>query len=283
MGLVLTTLIWGATFVIVKEALHDAPPFAFGAYRFLSATIFMMIIVRKEILHLTRYEFLGACGCGFFLFTGYTFKNFGLWDNVFYLSTSPSKSAFITSISVLMVPLFISIAGLQKISVKFWFAVVLAMVGLYLLLDPSGTGMNRGDLLTFGCATSFAIHIILQDKYAKSEINISRFFFIQIVVVTILSFISSFAIETHQIVWTNRLILAILLTGIFATAIAILMMIWAQQYLSASKTAIIFSLEPVFAATFSWILISEVLGFWGWVGGILVVLAVVWGEVSSEE
>ena len=72
------------------------------------------------------------------------------------------------------------------------------------------------------------------------------------------------------------------MTGIIATAIAILIMVWAQQILSPSQTALIFSLEPVFAALFSWILISELLGFWGWIGGLLVVFAVIWSESKSD-
>jgi drug/metabolite transporter (DMT)-like permease len=281
-GLVFTTLAWGATFVLVKEGLNHAQPFTFGAYRFLIATICTAFLVRSQIFQLHKQEFYSAVLCGFFLFTGYAFQNFGLWENEFYTSTTPSKSAFITSISIIMVPIMLVITGIQKVSFRIWTAILLATIGLYLLLDPTGTGISLGDIFTFGCATSFAIHIILQDRYAKKGIHVTRFFLIQVTTVTTLSFICSFFFDTQSPSWSPELINALLMTGIIATTIAILIMVWAQQILSPSQTALIFSLEPVFAAVFSWILIGELLGFWGWVGGFLVVSAVVWSESKSN-
>ncbi len=281
-GLVFTTLAWGATFVLVKEGLNHAQPFTFGAYRFLIATICTAFLVRSQIFQLHKQELYSAVLCGVFLFTGYAFQNFGLWENEFYTSTTPSKSAFITSISIIMVPIMLVIAGIQKVSFRIWIAILLATFGLYLLLDPTGTGISLGDILTFGCAICFAIHIILQDYYAKKGIHVTRFLLIQVATVTTLSFICSFFFDTQPPSWSPELINALLMTGIIATTIAILIMVWAQQILSPSQTALIFSLEPVFAAVFSWILIGEILGFWGWVGGVLVVLAVVWSESKSN-
>jgi len=281
-GLVFTTLAWGATFVLVKEGLNHAQPFTFGAYRFLIATVCTSLLVRSKILELNKQEFWGAVICGFFLFAGYSFQNFGLWENEFYISTTPSKSAFITSISIIMVPIMLVLVGLQKVSPRIWTAIILATFGLYLLLDPKGSGISMGDIYTIGCATCFAIHIIIQNRYAKDGIHITRFFFIQVAVVTSLSFICSFFFDTQPPTWSPELINALLMTGIVATTFAILMMVWAQQILSPSQTALIFSLEPVFAALFSWILIGELLGFWGWVGGLLVVVAVVWSESKSD-
>ena len=282
LGLVFTTLAWGATFVLVKEGLNHAQPFTFGAYRFLIATICTTFLVRSQILQLNKREFYSAILCGFFLFSGYAFQNFGLWENEFYTSTTPSKSAFITSISIVMVPIMLVVSGLQKVSPRIWTAIILAIIGLYLLLDPTGSGISLGDMFTFGCAACFAIHIILQDRYAKKGIHITRFFLIQVIAVTVFSFICSFIFDTQSPTWSPELINALLMTGIIATTIAILIMVWAQQILSPSQTALIFSLEPVFAALFSWILIGELLGFWGWVGGFLVVMAVIWSESRSD-
>ena len=281
-GLIFTTLAWGATFVLVKEGLDHAQPFTFGAYRFLIATICTAFLVRSQIFKLHKQEFYSAILCGVFLFTGYAFQNFGLWENEFYISTTPSKSAFITSISIIMVPIMLVIAGIEKVAFRIWTAILLATIGLYLLLDPTGSGISLGDIFTFGCAICFAIHIILQDRYAKKGIHVTRFFLIQVTTVTTLSFICSFFFDTQSPSWSPELINALLMTGIIATTIAILIMVWAQQILSPSQTALIFSLEPVFAAIFSWILIGELLGFWGWMGGALVVLAVVWSESKSN-
>ena len=281
-GLVLTTLAWGATFVLVKEGLNDAPPFAFAGYRFLIASLCMIPFVYKKILNVKKDELIGSIYCGIFLFLGYAFQNFGLWENDIYLSTTPSKSAFITSISILFVPLMLLFIPSQKISFRIWAGICLATVGLYLLLDPIVNGISTGDFLTFGCAICFAIHIIIQDRYAKSKINLARFFFFQVLTVTILSFLCTSIVEHQTINWSIQLINALLLTGIIATTIAIILMLWAQKILNPSETALIFSLEPVFAAIFSWFLLNEILNNQEIVGGILVVFSVGWAEGNSN-
>ena len=270
--LVFVTLIWGATFIMVKDALNDAGPFAFGTLRFTIAGILTLVIVNKSIFTLTKTEIIGGLICGFCLFCGYAFQNFGL------MQTSASKSAFITSVSVLMVPIILYLFNIQKIKMKVWFAVVLATIGLYFLLDPRGGMMNWGDILTFGCALGFAVHIIFQGYYVKKNVRILPFFLVQTWVVVGLSFINSLLFEPIFAIWSPRLISALLVTGIAATFIAILLMIWAQQILNPSETAIIFSLEPVFATVFAIIFAGEILGLWGYIGGGLIVLAVAYGE-----
>jgi drug/metabolite transporter (DMT)-like permease len=270
--LVFVTLIWGATFIMVKDALNDAGPFAFGTLRFTIAGILTLVIVNKSIFTLTKTEIIGGLICGFCLFCGYAFQNFGL------MQTSASKSAFITSVSVLMVPIILYLFNIQKVKMKVWFAVVLATIGLYFLLDPRGGMMNWGDILTFGCALGFAVHIIFQGYYVKKNVRVLPFFLVQAWVVVGLSFINSLLFEPIFAIWSPRLISALLVTGIAATFIAILLMIWAQQILNHSETAIIFSLEPVFATVFAIIFAGEILGLWGYIGGGLIVLAVAYGE-----
>jgi drug/metabolite transporter (DMT)-like permease len=270
--LVFVTLIWGATFIMVKDALNDAGPFAFGTLRFTIAGILTLVIVNKSIFTLTKTEIIGGLICGFCLFCGYAFQNFGL------MQTSASKSAFITSVSVLMVPIILYLFNIQKVKMKVWFAVVLATIGLYILLDPRGSMINWGDILTFGCAIGFAVHIIFQGYYVKKNVRVLPFFLVQAWVVVGLSFINSLLFEPIFAIWSPRLISALLVTGIAATFIAILLMIWAQQILNPSETAIIFAMEPVFASLFAMVFAAEFLGMWGYFGGGLVVLAVAFGE-----
>ena len=139
-----------------------------------------------------------------------------------------------------------------------------------------------GDLITFGCAIFFACHIIFQDKYVKQEINIFRFFLIQIGIVCVLSFLFSLIFEPAALLnsfyadfWTATLIKAILINGIIATTIAIMIMVWAQKIISPSQTAIFFSLEPLFAALFSWYLIGEKIGLLGCIGGMIIIIAII--------
>ena len=138
-GLLVVTIIWGLTFILVKDALNDAPPFSFSALRFCLATFITLLIVNKNIITITKHEIIGGILCGFFLFIGYAFQNFGL------MNTTATKSAFITSISVLIVPLLLVAMNIQKVKLRIWVAVILATFGLYLLILPGGKGVNIGD------------------------------------------------------------------------------------------------------------------------------------------
>ena len=115
-GLLFVAIIWGFPFVIVKEALNDAPPFSFAALRFGLATILTLLIINRNIVSLTRQELIGGIVCGFLLFLGYAFQNFGL------MNTTATKSAFITSISVLIVPILLLLLNIQKVTIRIWIA-----------------------------------------------------------------------------------------------------------------------------------------------------------------
>ena len=154
-GLVITALIWGATFIVVKDAIHleTFPPFIFAALRFFLAAICVIFLCDFRYF---KQDFLGPSICGLILFIGYGFQNYGLE------ATSPTNSAFITSISVLMVPIILFIFKIETISIRIWISVFLAFIGIQMI---SPNGFNFGDKLTFGCALSFAIHIIIQDRF----------------------------------------------------------------------------------------------------------------------
>ena len=269
LGMVAITMIWGITFVMVKDALNDAPPFIFATLRFGLAFIMGLLYLNYKIKNINTKEILGGVLCGFLLFCGYGFQNFGL------MLTTPSKSAFITSVSVIFVPILLILFRLQEVTNKIWLIVLFATLGLYILLNPMGGGINSGDILTFGCALSFAFHVIYQDIYVNQKIDIARFFTVQVFFVFFFSLLSSFIFEDYSnVIISQRLIIAVSVTGVLATFIAIILMIWAQTVLSATKTAIFLSLEPVFAALFSVFFAGEILGFYGWIGGIIIVLSV---------
>jgi len=273
-GLLFVTIIWGFTFVLVKGALNDALPFSFATLRFGVATFLTLLIINKKINTLNKMELIGGIVCGVFLFLGYAFQNFGL------MITTATKSAFITSISVLLVPILLVILNLQKVQMHIWIAVLMATAGLYLLILPGG-GLNIGDIITFGCSISFAIHIITQDYYIKKEVRLLPFINVQLAFVTIISLISAFFYEPDPIIWSERLMGAIIITGVLATFTAFLIMIWAQKILNPSETAIIFSLEPLAASLFAMVFAGELLGLWGWIGGSLICIAVAYGETGQ--
>ena len=143
-----------------------------------------------------------------------------------------------------------------------------------MLLNPGNEKINLGDIITFGCALSFAIHILFQDQYVNKKIRIINFFFFQSLVVTILSFLFNGVFESNITQFTYSVTSALFITGLLATFVSFLIMIWAQKILSPSETALIFSLEPVFAAMIAFLVIGESLGYLGWIGGLLVVVGV---------
>jgi len=278
-GLLIVTIIWGITFVMVQEALDDALPFSLLTLRFGLATILTILIINKNVFIFSKHEIFAGFFCGVILFFGYAFQTFGLWKNEFFNHSSPTNSAFITSISVLFVPIILVILKIQKIRLRIWFAVIMATIGLYFLLLPGG-GINVGDFITFGCSISFALHIILQDYYIKNKIQLMPLFCIQMATVTFISIVLSFYFESQPIEWTTQLINAILITGIFATFLGFLIMIWAQRILNPTETAIIFTTEPVAAAIFSMLFAGEILGLWGWFGAFIICIAVIYGETG---
>ena len=298
-GLVLTTLAWGATFVLVKDSLEYAKPFTFIFFRFIIATLailpFIFLNKKRNFFNRINNSEIGfGLICGLLLFIGYAFQNFGLEITI------PSKSAFITSISVLIVPIILVFYKNEITTPRLWISILIVIFGLYLLIDP-GSGVeqsnekygkdaflpNLGDVLTFGCAIFFAMHIIAQSDAVKNKINLIRFFIIQCLSVSLFAGLCALIINEPAIPWEhpqiNILYWSLIINGMIATTFAIFVMIWAQKILSAGETAVIFSLEPIFAALFSIFMGVESFGVLQWTGGIIVVLSVIYYSKSSIE
>ena len=278
-AMVFTTAVWGVTFEMVQEALSDAPPFIFAGLRFGIGFLLGFLYLNKKVLNVTALEFHGGIWCGVVLCAGYAFQNFGLWEeSLIYIGSNSSTSAFITSVSVILVPTFLYLSGLQQINNRLWIIVALAMIGLFVLLNPFNSKIVGGDIITFGCAISFAIHIILQDIYLKKGVQLVRFFMLQVFFVSIFSFILSLLFEGSSImtleIFTFDVMFALFITGVLATFIAFILMLWAQKILSATETGILLSLEPLFAALFSVFFAGDSLGLSGWLGGMIIIISV---------
>lgn len=268
--LVVTTFIWGSTFVIVKGALADASPFTFIAVRFILAGLLMFAVMARG--RMPRQALLPGTLLGFLLFAGFAFQTWGL------VYTTPSKSAFITGFSVILVPL-ISIFHGYPLRVANASGAGLGLLGLYFLVVPAGTGaVNRGDVLTLFGAVAFAVHIVLVGAYAR------RFSFLHLAPSQILAvgIFATLAIPfggSLTLHWTGRLAFAIAVTAIFATALAFGIQVWAQQYTPPAHTALIFALEPVFAALTSRIVTKEHLGGKVLLGSAFILAGMVISEV----
>jgi drug/metabolite transporter (DMT)-like permease len=270
--LVLVTLIWGSTFVVVKGALRYASPLPFVAIRFTLAGALLFLVLRGGWMSFRALAH--GVVLGIFLFAGYLFQTSGL------LYTTPSKSAFITGFAVILVPFFQTLHGfhLRKATVA---GALLGLLGIYFLVMPSGLhAVNRGDLLTLIAATSFAVHIVLVGSYTR------RFSFRHLVPVQILTVgllaASAWPLGLRgQLSWTPGLVAAILLTALLPTAFAFSVQNWAQQFTPPAHTALIFALEPVFAALTSRLVLGEQFGGKIFLGAALIlggmIVSELWG------
>lgn len=280
--LVLTTLVWGATFVQIKDALSDISPLLFNAVRMTLAGAALILVFRRHLRSMSRSAFLMGCLVGSFLWAGYEFQTTGL------RLTTPSKSAFLTGFSVILVPVFLAVGWRRHVNRWVIAGVITALVGLYLMTVPVGNGgglnlesINRGDLLTIGCAIFFALHIINLGR-AMQKYKFEQIATLQTIVAAILMALSVPLLEHGHVIWSARVIWAILVTGVLGTAAAFSIQAWAQQFTAPTYTALIFLLEPVFAWITSYIFLHERLGIRAGIGALLILAGIVVSELKGS-
>ena len=260
LALVFCSLLWGCTFVIVKNSLAHISVFLFLAVRFTLAAILMAAFRPRALRHLQKDELLAGAALGFFMFCGYAFQTAGL------VYTTPAKSGFVTGSSVVLVPLLLGIFWAKRLTAWVYAGTIAAAIGLYFLTVPvKGIAhLNRGDLLTFAAAAFYATHIILVGEYTR-EHGAAALSILQIAACAALAWIGTagahaLSLERARFVFGWELLLGISVCAIFATAAAFSIQLWAQQYTTSSHAAIIFTLEPVFAVITSYLVIGERLG-----------------------
>jgi drug/metabolite transporter (DMT)-like permease len=258
--LILITLIWGSNFVVIKNALADISPLFFNAVRMSLAAVVLATIFYRELPRLTRGAVRSGCLVGMFLFIGNELQTTGL------KYTTPSKSAFLTGVSVVLVPVLLAVFWKRGINRLTSIGVVLAFAGLYLLTVPASAGsglnlrsMNHGDLLTLGAAVVFAFHIIFIEHATKNH-SWQQITVVQVTVTALLMIITETSVEKISVVWSPRVLWGIGITGFLSLALAFAIQAWAQQFTPATHTALIFTLEPVFAWLTSFIFLGERLG-----------------------
>lgn len=270
--LITITFIWGSTFVIVKGALEDASPIPFLAVRFMAAGLLLFAVLGRGPLD--RDAILPGLSLGVFLFAGYLGQTWGL------LYTTPSKSAFITGFSVVLVPLILMMGG-AKMRAANLVGALLGLAGIYFLVIPSGLGsVNRGDVLTLFGSSSFALHIVLVGRYTK-RFPFQHLVPMQVLAVGIFALVALPVDQVRMLHWTWGLVGALLITAVFATGFAFSVQNWAQQYTPPAHTALIFALEPVFAALTSRVVMGERLGSRGILGAALVLIGMIISELKS--
>ncbi len=262
LSLFLVSVVWGATFPLVKASLEFISPMGFITLRFALGFSILAIFMVKH-LRMNRDVLIPGLILSVFLFLGYMFQTTGL------KYTSSSHSGFITGLYVVFTPLFAILLLRERISWKVATAVFLALLGLYFLSNLSG-GMNRGDFLTLLCAIAYAVQVVLVAKYSRMY-DPNELTLIELAMVSLFS-MGGWAIEGFQIQMNWLMIFGVVFTGIFATAIAILAQTHAQRVIPSSHAAVIYTTEPVFAGIFSYIFLGETLGPSGIAGAVLILL-----------
>jgi drug/metabolite transporter (DMT)-like permease len=279
--LVLNTVVWGVTFVVIKDALAHITPLYFNAIRMTLAALCLAAIYWRRMLRLDRAALRYGAILGIFLWAGYEFQTTGL------VHTTPSKSAFLTGVSVVLVPVFLTLIWRRRVNQWTVTGVLAAFIGLYLLTVPAGEHMfdvssvNRGDLLTIGCAIAFAFHIILLGRATKKH-AFEQMAVLQTAVAALLMFLTIPVLERPQAVWSPRVLWAIAITGILCTAVAFSIQAWAQQFTPPTHTALIFALEPVFAWITSYFVLNERLGSRAAFGAVLILGGILLSELKGH-
>lgn len=245
------TFTWGATFVLVKDAVGKMPPFTFLGVRFLIAGLllylFARLFYRNSLRGLTRDIWWKGALLGLLLFGGYAFQTFGL------LHTTASSAGFITGLSVVMVPLFSLWFLGHRLKANAMLGVGVATVGLAMLSLNGGLGINLGDLLVFFCAICYGLHITFIGKFT-AKFHAFPFALIQIVSCGLFNMIGGFLFEDWQASFTPGVLLdgtvlsALLICSVIATAVAFVAQNQFQKFTTPTRTALIFATEPVFAA-----------------------------------
>ncbi|MGZ4899724.1 MAG: DMT family transporter [Candidatus Angelobacter sp.] len=280
--LVMIAFIWGSTFVLVKAALNDSSPLVLNSARMVVAAVLLAIFYRKKITVLTKPALTAGVVVGIFLYLGYAFQTSGL------KLTTPSKSAFLTGTSSVLVPLLL--VAIWRAHIHLWrvAGIMLALIGLFLMTVPGGGAgladfakVNLGDILTIGCAFCFAFQIIFLG-HASQRFPFEQIAVLQVGTAAVLMTLSAPLLEHPHFRPTGTVIAAVLITGVLCTAVAFTVQSWAQQFTPATHTALIFTTEPVFAWVTSFIYLHERLGLRAGAGALLILGGVLVSELLGQ-
>ncbi|MDP9147608.1 MAG: DMT family transporter [Acidobacteriota bacterium] len=279
MSLAFCSLLWGATFVVVRNTLDHISVLLFLAIRFSLAALLMGVFRPSALRNLKKEEFFAGAALGLFMFGGYAFQTAGLQD------TTPAKSAFVTGSSVVAVPLLLGIFWGRRLTVWVYAGTIAAVGGLYFLTVPAEglSRLNHGDLLTLVAAGLYGMHIILVGEYTRRH-SVAALSVLQVAACAALAWVAAvFASATTwqpaRFHWGWELAAAIGICSVFATAIAFSIQMWAQRYTTPSHAAIIFTLEPVFAVITSFLVIGERLNQRSMLAGICVLAGILIAEL----
>jgi len=285
MALLFVSFVWGATFVMVKDAISVLPPFAFNAIRFFTAFCLFACLalftpgIKDKI---SKDSIKRGMIIGIWLFCGYSTQTFGL------LYTTSSNAGFITGLSVVMVPIFALLILRHRIRIQAVTGISLAAIGLYLLTMAGPVSFNKGDFFILFAAASFALHIVFTGKFSPGQ-SALVLCMIQVAVVSILNLICSLMSENFielaksgAIIKFN-VIIALAVTACFGTVVAFLTQTRLQKFTTPTRVALIFSTEPVFAAAAGYFWAGERLGLKAVIGCVIILSGMIISELPLKK
>lgn len=288
--LLLITLLWAGTFVIIKPTLNYISPLLLVTTRFLIATVVLTLIYWKRISRIPRLTIKMGSILGIFLFIGFVVQTIGL------KYTTATKSALITGTFVVFTPILQVLVERKPLKLGSILGVILVFAGLlflssnesnlFELISTLGKDFNLGDFLTLICAIFFAGYIVYLDMISdKTDFN--DVVWLQIFVTLTSSFFlmlifNSLNIEKIKFVLNSQVIFTILYTSIFATIITTFLQTKYQKYTTPTRAAIIFTSEPLLASILAYLILKETIGIFGIIGGFLIILGVLTSELLDE-
>jgi drug/metabolite transporter (DMT)-like permease len=273
------TIFWGVSFPFTKFALADFSPIALVFLRFsITVVVFFVIYYRKiQISGFTqwRYGFI----LGFLLFLGFITQTTGM------KYTTASNSAFITGTNVLLVPFALYFISGRKPKIQNLIGIVIVTVGLYYLTGIKDSGFNYGDFITLFCTFSFALHVVLLDKYSKIT-DIIHLVFGQFLSMAVLSFLymmvmEYFVYENLMMNFTTNSTSLVLFLALFGTLLVFFLMTKFQGMTNPIKASIIYNMEQVFATFFAYFLLDERLTFTQIIGALIMICGLIVSEFSD--
>ena len=273
LALIAVTAVWGVTFVQVKDAVALYPLFAFLAVRFAIASLTLAGPAAARLRRLDRRGVAAGVVLGLLLAAGYALQTAGL------ARTTVSSTGFITGMYVVLTPLIALALFRQRIGLVTWSGVALATLGLA-LLSGIHAGSAAGDLLVLAAAAVYSLQIVLMELYAP-RYDAFALTFLEMLTAFVAFAIVAAALGDLEVPRGATVWGALLVTGIFASALGFLVQTWAQRRTSATQTALAFSMEPVWAGIFGFALAGDRLGVLGWTGCAVILAGIVVAEPAA--
>jgi drug/metabolite transporter (DMT)-like permease len=268
------TIIWGSTFILTKFILESVSPLVYISVRFTAASILFAAIFFRRLLVISKDAIVKGTILGVFLFAGFALQTIGL------KYTTASKSAFVTGLMVVFTPLFQLIIERKSPKIGNIIGVLLVAIGLFFLTSPEGSEFNTGDALTLICAVLFSLYTVYLNIFGEKH-DPAHLTFMQFISTALLSVLAIPFLETAYINISGNFLLIIAYLSIMPTVVALYVMAKYQKNTTPTRSAVIYSMEPPFAALFAFLVIGEKIGIAGIVGGILILFGLIISELSD--